>query len=80
MIPFLRTDHADLQVSVGSAEVLFIYFRQKYFKSVSLLFDIWVRVETHLAALEFSQESVGIPAGLLKDVKKVRGPVEQILK
>ena len=28
----------------------FIYFRQNYLKSVSLLFDIWVRVETHLSS------------------------------
>ena len=27
----------------------FVYFRYKYFKSVSLLVDIWVRVETHLS-------------------------------
>ena len=38
----------------------------------------WVRVDQQQK--NFSQESVEVPAGLLKDVKKVRGPLEQILK
>ena len=46
----------------------FIYFiRQKYLISVSLLFDIWVRVETHQSSL--AEEGC----------EKVSEPVEQTL-
>ena len=45
----------------------FVYFRHKYLKSVSLLFDIWVRVETHQSSL--AEEGC----------EKVSEPVEQTL-
>ena len=41
----------------------------EYLKSVSLLTDICVRVETHLT-LVVDFFTVGIPAGLLKDMEK----------
>ena len=53
--------------------------RQKYLKSVSLFIDIWVRNLKPISAAVFSQESVGIPTSLLKDVKKRGDQLNRLL-